>query len=144
MTAVVLILVGLGIFFMFHPMRQPQNTAEIQRCDHQQQQEEIDYSQTETSTDNPQPVQLMRHGESHKSRRSKYKASLMQQPMPVSRKRGNRLHRFGQKHAYDLINGDEERVMKLLQKLKNAKACLDNAGLVLGNDVSPELDYYEM
>ena len=144
MTAVVLILVGLGIFFMFHPMRQPQNTAEIQRCDHQQQQEDIDYSQTETSTDNPQPVQLMRHGESHKSRLSKYRASRMQQPIPVSRKRGNRHHRYGEKNAYDLINGDEERVRRQLQKLKNAKACLDNAGLVLGNDISIELDYNEM
>lgn len=148
-VAVVLLVLGLCIFWMYRPSRQSSDRDEIDRCDHKQVEttyDEVDESEY-PEEENMDKVQLLGGSSSHKDKRAKYMRSMTQQPIiEAGRTHGRKLHRFGEQNVRDLVNMDnlQKREMRTYRKLKNAMDCLEKAGLSLSNGIDSRLDIGEL
>ena len=134
LVAIVLLLIGLGIFFMYRPIGGQRDTEEVQRCD---------YKQT-TRNDAPKSVSLIA-GKTHSEKTNLFKRAQKhrQNPINTRRKPGLR-HKNPQmrQHIYDIVNGTDHS--EKLKKLESALSCLENSGLGFhGNPPDSRLNPYD-
>lgn len=130
LVAIVLLVLGIGIFFMFfRPMGQSSQPVEVQRCDYKQENQEV------------QPVSLMSKSSSHTKQKFEKAAKHRHDYERTSSGTGIRSKNGGsmKTHILDLVHGKKHH-KKQRQKLEQAMQCLEQSGLGFhGNP--PDLRY---
>lgn len=133
LVAIVLLVIGIGIFFMFfRPMGQSSQPVEVQRCDYKQQSGE---------GQEVQPVSLMSKSKSNMTTGARRASGYRQDYERTSSGTGIRSKnpQSHKQHILDLVHGKKHH-KKQLQKLEQAMQCLEQSGLGFhGNP--PDLRY---